>query len=91
MFILKNHLKLLIICYLVFGGKIVAQTPSLGAKEVVFKMIKSINDLERLKYSLKIIERGKKGFNYYESSVKLNRKPSKIYLYIKILYRQTGQ
>ncbi|MES2566174.1 MAG: DUF1571 domain-containing protein [Bacteroidota bacterium] len=46
-------------------------------------MIKSINELERLKYSLKIIERGKKGFNHYESSVKLNRTPRKIYLYIK--------
>ncbi|MBK8368725.1 MAG: hypothetical protein IPL10_15325 [Bacteroidetes bacterium] len=46
-------------------------------------MIKSIQDLERLKYSLKIVERGKKGFNHYESSVKLNRKPRKIYLYIK--------
>lgn len=46
-------------------------------------MIKSIQDLERLKYSLKIVERGKKGFNHYESSVKLSRKPRKIYLYIK--------
>ena len=46
-------------------------------------MIKTIEDLERLKYSLKIIERGKKGYNHYESSVKLNRKPRKIYLYIK--------
>lgn len=60
-----------------------AQKQPLGAKEIVFKMVKSINDLERLKYSLKIIERGKKGFNHYESSVKLNRKPRKIYLYIK--------
>jgi len=60
-----------------------AQKTPYHAKDVVFKMIKSIHDLERLKYSLKIIERGKKGYNYYESSVKLNRKPRKIYLYIK--------
>lgn len=53
------------------------------AKELITKMIKSIRDVERLKYSLKIIERGKKGFNHYESSVKLNRKPRKVYLYIK--------
>ncbi len=61
----------------------IAQKPAFTAKEVVYKMIKSIDELERLKYSLKIIERGKKGFNHYESSVKLNRKPRKIYLYIK--------
>ena len=60
-----------------------AQKTPYYAKDVVFKMIKSIHDLERLKYSLKIIERGKKGYNHYESSVKLNRKPRKIYLYIK--------
>lgn len=62
-----------------FGQK----TNTLTAKEIIGKMIKSIDDLERIKYSLKITERGKKGFNYYESSVKLNRKPRKIYLYIK--------
>lgn len=59
------------------------KTNTLTAKEIIGKMIKSIDDLERIKYSLKITERGKKGFNYYESSVKLNRKPRKIYLYIK--------
>ncbi len=64
-----------------FGQK--AATTSLTSKEVVFKMVKSIQDLERLKYSLKIVERGKKGYNHYESSVKLNRTPRKIYLYIK--------
>jgi outer membrane lipoprotein-sorting protein len=68
---------------LFIGTGLLAQKQPLGAKEIVFKMVKSINDLERLKYSLKIIERGKKGFNHYESSVKLNRKPRKIYLYIK--------
>jgi hypothetical protein len=73
------------ICWCFFFGNVsFAQklaTPT--SKEVVFKMIKSIQDLERLKYSLKIVERGKKGFNHYESSVKLSRKPRKIYLYIK--------
>lgn len=53
------------------------------AKELIFKMIKSIDAVERFKYSLKITERGKKGYNHYESSVKLNRAPRKIYLYIK--------
>lgn len=46
-------------------------------------MIKSIDAVDRFKYNLKITERGKKGFNYYESSVKLNRSPRKIYVYIK--------
>jgi hypothetical protein len=82
---LKNRFiyTLLFICCLFFSGNINAQEKQLNAKDVVFKMIKSIDDLERLKYSLKIVERGKKGFNHYESSVKLCRKPRKIYLYIK--------
>ncbi len=53
------------------------------AKELIFKMIKSIEATERFKYSLKITERGKKGYNHYESSVKLSRSPRKIYVYIK--------
>lgn len=53
------------------------------SKDVVFKMLKSIHDLDRAKWSLKIIERGKNGFNNYESSVKLNKSPRKIYIYIK--------
>lgn len=53
------------------------------AKELIFKMIKSIDAVDRFKYSLKITERGKKGFNHYESSVKLCRSPRKLYVYIK--------
>ena len=83
MFKLNIRLSFLIVFCFLLSSHVNAQAPALGAKDVIFKMIKSINDLERLKYSLKIIERGKKGFNYYESSVKLSRKPRKIYLYIK--------
>jgi hypothetical protein len=72
-----------IFCCLFKSSVLSAQKPSATSKEVIYKMIKSIDDLERLKYSLRIVERGKKGFNHYESSVKLNRKPRKIYLYIK--------
>lgn len=72
----------LFVC-LFFSTAIHAQKPTLTTKEIIFKMIKSIDDVERLKYSLKITERGKKGYNHYESSVKLNKKPRKIYLYIK--------
>ncbi len=71
-------------CFCLFFSSLTfAQKAPLTAKEIVFKMIKTIDELERLKYSLKIVERGKKGYNHYESSVKLNRKPRKIYLYIK--------
>jgi len=64
-------------------GKAWAQKPQITCKELIFKMAKSIDDVQSLKYNLKITERGKKGYNSYESSVKLNRKPRKIYLYIK--------
>lgn len=52
-------------------------------KEIITKCIKSIKEVKGLKYHLKITERGKKGFNYYESAVKFNRNPRLIYLYIK--------
>lgn len=54
-----------------------------ATKELLVKMVHSIQDIHGLKYSLKITERGKKGYNHYESSVKLNRKPRKLYIYIK--------
>lgn len=52
-------------------------------KELLLKMVKSIKDVQGLKYNLKMIERGRKGYNHYESSVKYNRKPRQVYLYIK--------
>jgi len=52
-------------------------------KAIASKMIKSIKEVQGLKYNLKITERGRKGYNYYESAVKLNRKPRKLYIYIK--------
>jgi outer membrane lipoprotein-sorting protein len=62
----------------------IAQSKSFnGTKDLIQKMIKSIEEVQSLKYSLKITERGKKGYNFYESSVKLNRKPRKLYIYIK--------
>jgi hypothetical protein len=56
---------------------------NLDAKAIAIKMIKAIKEVDRLKYNLKITERGRKGYNYYESSVKLNRKPRMLYVYIK--------
>lgn len=76
------HSLWLVAAWLLISANAWAQKP-LTCKEIVFKMAKSINDVQSLKYNLKINERGKKGYNHYESSVKLNRKPRKIYLYIK--------
>jgi Protein of unknown function (DUF1571)/LysM domain len=47
------------------------------------KSLKAIKDVKSLKYHLKITERGRKGFNFYESAVKFNKNPRQIYLYIK--------
>jgi hypothetical protein len=70
--------------FIFLGSNLLGQGKPLDdPKEIVFKMVKAIKDVQCLKYSLKITERGKKGFNYYESSVKLNRKPRKLYIYIK--------
>ena len=60
-----------------------AQSPELSSKEIVTKSLKAIRELKGLKYHLKITERGKKGFNFYESTVKFSRNPRLIYLYIK--------
>ncbi len=63
----------------------------LTCQDIITKAIKSIRDVKGLKYHLKITERGKKGFNFYESSVKFSRSPRLIYLYIKgieLLWRQ---
>lgn len=61
-----------------------AQKTDYTCKDVINKMITSIKEVKSLKYNLKITERAKKGgFNYYESSVKFNKNPRQIYLYIK--------
>ncbi|MBK9284568.1 MAG: DUF1571 domain-containing protein [Sphingobacteriaceae bacterium] len=55
----------------------------LDCKSVLEKALKSIDEVKSLKYHLRITERGKKGYNFYESSVKFQKNPRKIYLYIK--------
>lgn len=55
----------------------------LTCNEIVTKTLKSIKEVKGLKYHLKITERGKKGYNFYESNVKFSRNPRLIYLYIK--------
>lgn len=84
--------KLLVIVFLLFSRSVLfSQKTDLDCREVLTKTLRSVHELKGLKYHLKITERGKKGFNYYESSVKFNRHPRLIYLYIKgieVLWRQ---
>jgi outer membrane lipoprotein-sorting protein len=78
-----KYIYILAIIPLFYSSNLLAQKQELATKEIIFRMLKSIHDTERFKYNLKITERGKKGMNHYESAVKLNRHPRKIYLYIK--------
>ncbi len=74
----------LILALLIITGSHFAQVKTgPTCKELILKSIKSIRDVKGLKYHLKITERGKKGYNFYESSVKFSRQPRLIYLYIK--------
>jgi len=68
---------------LFFNSLAFSQKDDLTCKDIVSKTLKSIDDVKSLKYHLKITERGKKGFNFYESAVKFQKNPRKIYLYIK--------
>ncbi|MDI1353346.1 MAG: DUF1571 domain-containing protein [bacterium] len=60
-----------------------SQKVPITCAEIVGKTLRSIKEVKGLKYHLKITERGKKGFNFYESTVKFTRNPRLIYLYIK--------
>ncbi|MBL7902496.1 MAG: DUF1571 domain-containing protein [Bacteroidia bacterium] len=75
----------LVLCIAALALPFTALQPKqdLSCEEVLEKSFKAIHDVKSLKYHLKIIERGKKGFNYYESAVKFNKNPRQIYLYIK--------
>jgi hypothetical protein len=66
-------------------------SPPLSCKEVIEKMIKTIDEIQRLKYNLKITERVRDKYNNFQSNVKLNRHPRKIYLYtngIELIWRE---
>ncbi len=60
-----------------------SQKSEITCNEIVTKSLKSIKEIKGLKYHLNITERGKKGYNFYESNVKFSRNPRLIYLYIK--------
>jgi hypothetical protein len=77
----RPFLLLIILCSQIVIG--FSQKPELSCKEIVTKSLRSIKEVKSLKYHLKITERGKKGYNFYESTVKFSRNPRLIYLYIK--------
>jgi hypothetical protein len=81
--ILKYSGSLLIVLSLLLNSLGFGQKVNLNCKEIINKSLKSIKEVKGLKYHLKITERGKKGFNNYESAVKFNKNPRLIYLYIK--------
>lgn len=68
---------------MVFNSLVFSQKDLYNCNEIVMKSLKTIEDVKSLKYHLKVTERGKKGFNHYESAVKFQKKPKKLYLYIK--------
>lgn len=79
--ILKRHLKYLVIVSV--GFLFLSFNPTFNCREVMDKMIKSVSEVKGLKYDLKLVERIEKKYNYFGSSVKLNRKPRKLYLNAK--------
>src|SRR5690606_29835351 len=60
-----------------------AQRQDTDCHALMVKTLRHIREVKGLKYHLKVIERGKKGMNLYESAVRFHRHPRKIYLYIK--------
>lgn len=79
----KKRFFLLILCVLNAAVFLSQTNEKQTCKEVLLRSLKAINEVKGLKYHLKIIERGRKGFNNYESSVKYWRNPKQVYLYIK--------
>lgn len=80
----RNSIRFLIYLLLVFVPLSSFQSKSEeNCREILDKTFRAIKAVKGLKYHLKIIERGKKGYNFYESSVKFNKHPRQIYLYIK--------
>jgi LysM repeat protein len=55
----------------------------MSCREIMEKMVKSVAEVKGLKYDLKLVERIEKKYNLFGSSVKLNRKPRKLYLNAK--------
>ncbi len=78
-----RNLFLFVMAFCLISGVRAQNKTELSCNEIMTRSIKAIRDVKSLKYHLKITERGKKGFNFYESAVKFTRSPRLIYLYIK--------
>lgn len=81
--IFKINRFVIVFAFLALQVFSLAQKSEFTCNEIVTKSLKSIKEIKGLKYHLNITERGKKGFNFYESNVKFSRNPRLIYLYIK--------
>lgn len=73
----------LLVLFIATSINLLSQSKEYTCRDIVEKSLHSIREVKGLKYHLKITERGRKGFNFYESSVKFNKNPRLIYLYIK--------
>jgi hypothetical protein len=82
MYLPKKTSLFFLLC-LLFSGLSAQNKGEPDCREIMTRTIKSIKEVKGLKYHLKITERGKKGYNFYESAVKFSRNPRLIYLYIK--------
>ena len=81
--ILKINRLFIVLAFFIIQLFSFSQKAEITCNEIVTKSLKSIKEIKGLKYHLNITERGKKGYNFYESNVKFNRNPRQIYLYIK--------
>lgn len=80
--ILKKLLKYFF-AFTALGFLLSFHSPALTCREILDKMVKSVAEVKSLKYDLKLVERIEKRYNFFGSSVKLNRKPRKLYLNAK--------
>jgi hypothetical protein len=79
---LKSPAKYILVL-LPLAGLLSSFNPTSSCREIMDKMIKSVGEVKALKYDLKLVERIEKKYNFFGSSVKLNRKPRKLYLNAK--------
>jgi len=79
---LKKLLKYFFV-FTAIGLLLSFHAPVLTCREILNKMEKSVAEVKGLKYDLKLVERIEKRYNFFGSSVKLNRKPRKLYLNAK--------
>lgn len=83
MYLILKKIQKYSLVLLLFSGLFYSFLPTGGGRDIMDKMIRSVAEVKGLKYDLKLVERIEKKFNYFGSSVKLNRKPRKLYLNAK--------